>query len=276
MFPIIRQFLKYTLKRADGVTAVSQALKSVIAKLGRPENSIRVIPNGVSRDRFYPISKTEARRSLGFPPERKVILSVGHLTPNKGFDLIIKGLKILFDQFNHKNLYLVIVGDGTAKVQLKTLVSSLRLDEHVLFAGGVSHDDLHIWYSAADVMCLASKMEGWPNVLLEALACGTPVVGTTVGGIPEIIRSEEIGRLTERNESKIAEAIHSVVIGPVHLENLVEYARKHTWEYTALTLREEFKGVLRVKRRLSKGNTNCVKGTTKVSCRRNSGGTFFS
>ena len=89
---------------------------------------------------------------------------------------------------------------GKLQRELEQLIDSLGLGEHVYLAGAIPHQELYFWYSAADLFCLASSREGWPNVVLEALASGTPVVATDIWGIPEIICSDKLGILTKRSE----------------------------------------------------------------------------
>jgi teichuronic acid biosynthesis glycosyltransferase TuaC len=242
-FPLIRRLLRYVLRKADGVVAVSQALKEAMVQLGTPEQKICHIPNGVDPRKFYPLPREQSRRELGLA-NRRTILSVGNLTPNKGFDLLIKAFKILADKFNEREVQLVIVGEGPFRNEIKKMIAALKLDGRIHLVGTVPHDKLHVWYSAADVFCLASSREGWPNVILESLACGTPVVATPAGGIPEILSSDTIGLLTERDERKMAAAIFTALNKNWTSEELVEYARNHSWERAASAVLGIFQSVL--------------------------------
>jgi teichuronic acid biosynthesis glycosyltransferase TuaC len=253
-FPIIRRLLLYTLSRADGVIAVSKALKEAMVQLGIAGRKISVIPNGVDMEKFRALSKSEARKKLGLPMDGKLILSVGHLTANKGFDLLIKAMTILFKRYPRTNICLMIVGEGAFRKELEKMVSALDLDRHVILTGAVLHEQLFLWYSAADLFCLASEMEGWPNVILESFACGTPVVATSAGGIPEIVRSDKIGLLTERDELKIAKAIGIALEKPWRSNDLLEYAKEYTWEHTAWTIRNIFEAILNGKHGLCRGD----------------------
>ena len=249
-FPLIRKLLQYVLRKAARVVAVSKALKEAMVQLGIPEEKISGIPNGVDPEKFYPVPKEQARRELGLP-NRRTVLSVGNLTDNKGFDLVIKSFRVLVDRFHENDVQLAIVGDGPYRSHLEKMISSLRLDGQVRMVGPVSHDKLHLWYSAADVFCLASSREGWPNVLLESLACGTPVVATAVGGIPEIISSDNVGLLTERDEAKIAEAIRAALKKSWRSDEIVAYAKRFTWQQTALAVLDVFDSVLHGSRGVS-------------------------
>jgi glycosyltransferase involved in cell wall biosynthesis len=242
-FPLIRKLLQYTLSKANRVISVSQALKEAIIRLKVPEKKILVIPNGVDLTKFYPVSKGESRSKLGLP-DKRVILSVGALIPGKGFHLLIKALKILTEEFNEKNLYLVIVGEGKFRKKLEEQVVLLNLNNQVRLVGAIPHCQLNLWYSAADLFCLVSDREGWPNVLLESLACGTPVIASNVWGIPEIIVSDQMGILTNRDEQEIAQGISLALKKSWQSETIVRYAREKTWDKVALSLSEVFVSVL--------------------------------
>ena len=243
-FHLIRRSLRYTLNSCDRVIAVCQALKDVMIELRIPESKISVIPTGVDLRKFYPVPKDEARSNLCLPQNKKIILSVGNLTRNKGFDFLIRGLKLLYDESREQRLMLIIVGEGAARKDLEKLISLLQLGECVRLAGAIPHQQLNLWYSAADLFCLASENEGWPNVLLESLACGSPVVATAVGGIPEIIRSDVFGLLTARNEWDMSRTISIALKKEWNREDLVGYAKEHTWEKVALSVYDNFKSVI--------------------------------
>lgn len=242
-FPLIRRCLRFALRSADEVIAVCQALKDAMIELEIPEEKISVISNGVDTDTFHPIPKDQARTELGLPAG-KMLLSVGGLIPRKGFDLLIRALKILVDEYDERDLSLVIVGDGESRQALSDLAAALDLKDRVRFIGAVPHRDLYAWYSAADLFCLASDREGWPNVLLEALACGTPVVATNIWGVPEVISSDEVGLLTKRNDRDIAQAVSRALHRPWKPATLVEYAQSHTWERAAHALNRLFAATL--------------------------------
>ncbi|NUO78909.1 glycosyltransferase family 4 protein [candidate division KSB1 bacterium] len=242
-FPIIRRLLRHTLAHAEHVIAVCQALKDAMMQLGAPAEKISVIPNGVDASKFYPRDKEESRRALNLP-EKRIILSVGELIPRKGFHVLIKALKLCLAQRGVHDLCLVIVGEGAYRNELEKLIAELQLEEHVKLVGAQPHAELRRWYSAADYFCLASEREGWPNVVLEALACGTPVIATKVWGIPEIITSEAFGILTNRNEEDLAQALARAMNTAWNKAALVQYARERTWEKVARAVEETFEMAL--------------------------------
>ena len=238
--PVIRRLIRYTLKKVDAVIAVSETLKRRIVDLGISEHKVAVVPNGVDGRKFHPVAKSEAREKLGLPNHRKLLLSVGGLESVKGFDRLIRAIKILIDEFGETDILLVIVGEGSLRKNLLQLISLHSLDTHVRLVGPVQHDQLHLWYSAADLFCLASRSEGWPNVVIESLACGTPVVATAVGGIPEIIRSEVLGLLTENDDGHMADRISEALRRTWKPKEITNYLEHHSWEDTAESVIRSF------------------------------------
>lgn len=232
---VIPHLLKYALNRADRVVAVSQALAGTIEGLGIPKEKIAIVPNGVDGSKFFPEPQNEARKKVGLR-SGKVLLSIGHLTRNKGFDLLLHALKILVSRRNEADLQMIIIGEGVMHGELEQLVASLGLHKQVRFIGALPHHQLRVWYSAADVFCLASDREGWPNVIVEALACGTPVVATRAGGIPEIVNTRHLGILTERTPPALAESIAEALDRTWDREVIAREAQKHRWEEAAQRL----------------------------------------
>ena len=242
-FPLIRRLLRWTLNRAEKVIAVCQALKDAMVELGVSQDKITVIPNGVDSAKFFPVPRQAARKTLGLP-DKKIILSVGWLIPRKGFDVLIKALKQIMEKDSALDPFLVIVGEGPSRKDLEELISISGLQERVQLVGNIPHERLHLWYSAADLFCLASDREGWPNVLLESLACGTPAVATAVWGSPDIIVSEDLGLLTKRNESDMAATIRRALRKPWQSDAIEVYAKGHTWERVAAAVAEVFEAAM--------------------------------
>jgi teichuronic acid biosynthesis glycosyltransferase TuaC len=249
-FPLIRMLLSYVLRKADRVVAVSQALKIAMIELGLRADKIETIPNGIDTTKFYPLAKDAARKELGLP-NSTTIISVGSLTDNKGFEILIRSVRRII-QSSIPNLQLLIIGDGPSRKKLEKTIASLQLNDHVRLVGAVPHDKLRLWYCAADVFCLASEREGWPNVVLESLACGTPVVATSVGGIPEIVQSQKIGLLTKRDEMDIAFTLTSALQRTWEPKDIVDYAAKNSWHGTAAVLFKVFQSLVRQRGDLSR------------------------
>jgi glycosyltransferase involved in cell wall biosynthesis len=246
-YPLHRPQLGYALRKASRIIAVSQSLKDVALSLGTvsPEK-IRVVPNGVDVSRFRPGERAAARRRLGLPPDRTVLLSVGGLNEGKGQHRVVRLLPGLLKQ--HPDLLYVIVGSerpiDTTRPLLNRLIAEHGLRDHVLIAGECSHDDVPLWLAAADVLCLATRSEGWANVLLEAVACARPVVATRVGGNAEVIPDDRLGLLVPADSDEALElGILAALERSWDEEVLVAHARSHSWESTARAVLDEFRRI---------------------------------
>jgi teichuronic acid biosynthesis glycosyltransferase TuaC len=188
-YTIPRKFIIWAARRAAAVAAVSQALKYSLEQLGVDAAKVCVLRNGVDADAFRPLDRDVERARLGI--DGRLLISVGNLVELKGNELAIRSLKSLPDAS------LFLIGDGPDRRRLESIARETGVGERVRFIGTVAQKDLPRYYSAADALVLASSREGWPNVLLEAMACGTPVVAARVGGTPEVVRSPVAGVLFE-------------------------------------------------------------------------------
>ncbi len=230
-FRLIRPKIRWTLREAAGAVAVSAALKNSMVALGTPPEKIRVIPNGIDTGRFRPIERRAAREKLGLPAEGPCVVAVGNLLSIKGQELLIAALAKLTPQ--HPALKLYLVGDGPQRAALEELAKSVGLGERVVLAGARPHDELPLWFNAADLSCLASRREGLPNVVLESLACGTPVVATRVGGTPQVLSSPDLGILVEPDAASIAAAMEAALSRAWDRDLLARHVQSRTWEGVA-------------------------------------------
>ena len=234
-----RRLVRWAAARAAGVAAVSQALRERLIDLGVPGSRVEVLRNGVDLKLFAPQDRAVARRELGLHPDAPIVLSVGSLIPVKAVDLVVRATAAL------ARATLVIVGDGPEKPALQRLARDLSLEQRVRFLGAMAQPRLASAYNAADVLVLASVREGFPNVLLEALACGTPIVATAVGGMPEIVRAPAAGRLVqERTPEAIAAALHAVLANPPARAAVRAYAERFAWGPTTAGQIRLFRSIL--------------------------------
>ncbi len=245
-YPIRKKQVIYSLTKASKIFSVANALRLQAGKLGIDLDKIIVASNGVRTDIFYPMDKQQARKELGVDPKSKIILSIGYLVARKGFDLIIDALKIIHTKYKSTDTKLVIIGsrggEAYIKEDLLSQIKRLGLQEHVTFIDQQRNEDLIRWYNVADVFCLASSQEGWPNVILEALACSIPVVGTDVWGIPEIIgHDEKLGFVVERSADAIAEAIKTALDTKWDKNHIRQFAESKTWDDTAKLIKKEMR-----------------------------------
>ncbi|MGI9491693.1 MAG: glycosyltransferase, partial [Geminicoccaceae bacterium] len=224
-YPLVARMIKSTARKVDASITVCTALKEALVDLGADPKRVHVLRNGVDLSIFLPKDKTDPAttgRRL-----RATLLSVGHLIERKGHDLVIKALSLLPDT------ELLIAGDGPERHHLERLAVSLGLDDRVRFLGVVRHQALADLYCSADLLVLASSREGWPNVLLEALACGTPVVATRNWGTPEIVSAPEAGCLVDqRTPEAIADAIKKTLAAMPDPAKTRAFAEAFSWDAT--------------------------------------------
>jgi glycosyltransferase involved in cell wall biosynthesis len=233
-----RRLVRWAAARAAAVVAVSEALRERLIELGVPDSRVEVLRNGVDLELFAPQDRAVARRGLGLEAAGQLVLSVGRLIPRKGHDLAIRAAAAM------PEATLLIVGEGPQAAALKRLAEQLGSSERVRFLGSMPQERLSRVYSAADVLLLASSREGLPNVVLEALACGTPVVATAVWGTPEVV-TPEAGRLVnERTPAAIAGALCALLADPPPRAAVRAYAERFAWGPTTAGQIRLFRSIL--------------------------------
>jgi len=232
-----RRMIQWAAGRAAAVITVCAALKDALVALDVPAEKITVLRNGVDLQRFRPVPRQEARDRLGL--SGATLLSVGNLVELKGHDLVIRALTRLPD------VELLIVGSGPEEAVLCALAAQEGVSHRVRFLGRLPQDALPEIYTAADILVLASSREGWANVLLEAMACGTPCVATRVGGTPEVITSPVAGELADaRTPDALAEAVTRLLQRKNDRAAVRAYAEQFSWEATTQGQLKLFRGVL--------------------------------
>ena len=226
-FPRPRQRILETARQAAASIGVCKALMDQLAELGADPAKLHVLRNGVDLERFRPEDPAQARQRLGLG-EGRWLLSVGHLIERKGHHLAIQALPLL-----PADVRLAIVGSGVEDAALRSLAQNLGVQDRVRFVGQVPNVDLRWWYSAADISLLCSSREGWANVLLESMACGTPVVATSIWGTPEVVAAPEAGRLmAARTPQALQAAVQALWADWPSAEATRAYAEGFSWAAT--------------------------------------------
>jgi glycosyltransferase involved in cell wall biosynthesis len=234
-----RRMIAWAASRADSIVTVSEPLKQRLVALGVEASRIHVLRNGVDCDRFRPLDRSEARKDAAVAT-RFALAAVGNLVPEKGHDLVIEALGQV------PEATLLIVGEGPEAAKLRELAARASVAERVRFLPVRPQAALAAIYSAADVLVLASSREGWPNVVLEAMACGTPVVATNVGSVSAIIDRPETGIVVEeRSAAALAAAIRTILARAPDREAPRRRALEFGWAEIASRQRALFADTIR-------------------------------
>lgn len=236
----VRPQIEEMLRGVDHVVCVADALRDVALDLGAPPDHVTTLRNGVDLERFHPGIKRTAREQTGLLIDGKIVLCVGHLVERKGQHLLIEAFARALAKAPEPHR-LVLVGGGDP-APLKEVARNHGVDHLVQFVGPVDPAELPVWYQAADVQVLASSREGWPNVVLEGLACGTPIIATKVWGTPEILRGCSAGMLVEPT-------VKGLAAGLGEMDLLVPsaarpWAERFGWEPTLDGMHEVFQRVV--------------------------------
>lgn len=220
-----RRQILWAANQSAAMISVCQALKDEMVAIGIPESHVTVLRNGVDLDSFHPADRGAARARLDL--SGPVLASVGHLIERKAHDLVIGAMPDL------PEATLLIVGEGPEEGALRRQADDLGVAARVRFLGRRAPSEMPEIYGAADVLVLASSREGWANVLLEAMACGTPVVASDVWGTPEVVTAREAGLLMgERTAKGVAEATRALLADPPDRAATRKYAEAFSWDAT--------------------------------------------
>ena len=245
--PALMSKLRGVFRDADQVITVSDSLRQLAYSLGLPEARGQVVGNGVDANRFTPVPQAEARQRFDLPDAAQVLITVGGLVERKGFHRVIACLPALLEK--HPDLHYLIVGgpcpEGDLTEALKDQVTKLDLTERVHFLGPISPDDLKWPLSAADVFVLSTRNEGWANVILEAMACGVPVVASDVGGNAEVVSSPELGAIVPFDDQvALTSALDQALVRQWNPQSIRAYAEENSWDSRVEVLVKMFTKIL--------------------------------
>ncbi len=206
---ISARYTRTVLRESDFIVTVSDDLRKKAIAMGTPVEKARTIVNGCDLSVFHVRDRDAARRKLGIDPSVHAVVYIGRIDVKKGLRELVDAAASL--QGDHPGLHVYMVGEGPDRPILEEAIQARSAGSFIHLMGACAFDDVAVWMAASDLVTLPSYMEGCPNVVLEALACGRPVVATRVGGIPEIMNND-CGRLIEpRDSSELARALASVL-----------------------------------------------------------------
>lgn len=243
-FPKDRRQCAEALRGAAAVISVSGPMADVAADMGVPRDCLHVIPNGVDLERFAPRDRLEARRALGLPLDGRLLVTVAHLKVTKGHGEVVEALARL-----PADVRLVIVGGdldrGQYRAALAGTIRRLGLGDRIDLVGRQPYDRVPLYLSAADVVVLASYREGCPNVVLEGLASGRPVVATRVGAVPDLVFAGENGVMVPvRDAGALADGLAEVLARSWSAEAVRASRSVRSWEDVAAQVKQVFDQVV--------------------------------
>lgn len=215
----------------DHVISVSRDLQEkAIKEYGVSRERSSVIPNGIHSEKFYYLGQESARVKCNLTPGRRYILAISRFSHEKGVNHLVKALSIL----GSSDVELLLIGHGPLEAYIRRIASESGVADRVRFIGKVPHEDLNDWYNAADLFCLPSLWEGCPNVVIESLASGTPVVATSVGGVPDLIPDFAYGILSPPGDpAALAEKLKEAFRRQWDRQRISTFGRSRSWDNVA-------------------------------------------
>jgi glycosyltransferase involved in cell wall biosynthesis len=224
-FPRPRKMITEAAEKASASITVCDALRDEMINLGIEGDKIHRLRNGVDLEQFRPLDRDRLRKELNLTGP--VIASVGHLIKRKGHDLVLRALASLPDTT------LLIAGDGPERRNLENLAHTLKIENRVRFLGRIHPRQMPEIYNMADVLALGSDREGWPNVLLEAMACGTPCVAFDIWGCAEVIGHDNAGLIVKhRSADTLSEALKQLLANLPPRIATRHWAENFSWDDT--------------------------------------------
>ncbi|MBA6294077.1 glycosyltransferase [Colwellia sp. MB3u-70] len=210
-------------KNAKGILSVSQALADEMITMGIDKEKIHVIYNGVDHQKF------QVKDSIFEPNNHNYILYVGNLKKEKGVIELLNGFAAISAKY--PTLKLLYAGPGNLSSQIASQAKNMAISDKVTLLGGVDHDQLPGLINQARLLALPSYNEGVPNVVLEAMACGTPVLATNVGGIPEVVNENICGKIiSAQSDSAVAEGLDYILARYWDRESIKLHSQQFSWE----------------------------------------------
>lgn len=220
--------IQYVFNSADRIITVSHSNLAFIKKLN-VKTPVTILPNGYSPENFYPMDIEQCRNKLKLPLNKKIMLAVGNLVGVKGHIYLVEAMHEVVKY--RKDVLCIIIGGGAMEKKLKARISELKLDNYMELTGSKLHHEIPYWINACDIFVLPSLNEGNPTVMFESLGCQKPFISTRVGGVPEIITSDDYGLLSEPADSKaLAENILIALDKNWDKEKIKAYSSQFTWE----------------------------------------------
>ena len=244
--PRIRRQVKWALTEADALIAVSEDMAAQAREVADCELPVTVLPNAVDRNAFFPIDRDDARRQVGWNTDVQYVVSVGHVSPRKGFDRLLASWPEVRRRCGDVRLMLVGPAVGPRAYVQKVRAQLAELGDGAVWLGAQDPATVNVMINAADVFALATSMEGWCNAIAEAMAAGVPVVATDAGGNREQIADDGLGVLVpeDADATRLADALADALRRPWDREQIAAWRRGWTWQEIATRTADVLEGVV--------------------------------
>lgn len=231
--PMRRRAILHLANHIGGIVTRSRDLAKRLTHAGAPDSRIHAIYNGVDTQCFHAGSKTQAREALGLPTDVQIGLFVGNFLPVKGIDLLFKAMARVCQQGT--DFHLAMIGSGPLQSHLQSLAHELGIDTRIHWQGRRDPAEVAMHMRAADLVCLSSHNEGVPNVVLEAMASGRPLITTDVGGINEVLgpQQEIHGLVKKRDAHEYAAILASMLRSPPDESAIESHGSAFSWSNCA-------------------------------------------
>ena len=243
--PITRLMIRFGVKNCDALIALTTAMQAEIEKFSKRE--AYVIPNGIDLKRYDQLSREQIRKELKIAEDTQIILWVGNMNPWKGLRYLIEAMDTVRHRTN--KVRLILIGDGLEKNGLYMRAKNLNLGDVITFAGELPNDKVLEYMVASDIFVLPSITEGLPNVILEAMGSGLPIVATNVKGMSEIITEGVNGFLVDhKNSAQIANQV-ILLTNDEQLRQQIgnnnrEKAKEYSWDVVIEKLERVYLSIL--------------------------------
>jgi glycosyltransferase involved in cell wall biosynthesis len=229
--------IRWALRRASAVFAVSEGLRRFALQCGADPRRVSVVPNGIDEAVFHPRDRAGCRALFGMAAGRRVVACAGEMIEAKGHHLVVEAVRKLLAEGLPVDLYIAGAaarGGAPFQQQIESRIAEAGIRDHVHLTGWLDRERLAELMCAADVFCLASFTEGWPNVVHEALACGAPVVATRVGAVPEMLADESCGIVVPpRAQDPLTDALRQAVLAEWDRGSIARLGQSRSWRDVA-------------------------------------------
>lgn len=240
-----QNIINYAFQISDLLIVTSSSWVSKVEKILHYNKEIEILHSGFEKEQFHPMDQVKCRKMLNLPINKKIIISIGALIPVKNHLLLIKAINKLIKDNKIKDIFCIIIGEGPLQKVIGDSIQNKNLDKVITIISTIPHEEIPYWINSSEFFVLPSTHEGNPNVMFECLGCGKPFIGTKVGGIPDIIISEDYGLIVEPNDlNDLTEKIIIALDKEWDENKILEYSKKFSFDEISKRLVKVYREIL--------------------------------